>query len=142
MAEAREALEARVEALGRWLHDPRRARECGASLEQIARGKRYRLLGHATFDDFVRSLGISRPTAHRLRTLARAPASLDIPPRGRTAAYEAARALTRGSVTPPEATSAASAPAKKAAVKKAAVKKAVVKNAQRPARPRPRKRSI
>lgn len=137
MAEAREALEARVEALDRSLRDPRRAREAGASLEQVARGKRYRLLGHATFDDFVRSLGISRPTAHRLRTLARAPESLDIPPRGRTAAYEAARALTRGSVTPPEPTRASST-----AVKRAAVKTAAVQTARRPSRPRPRKRSI
>ena len=127
MAEAREALEVLVEGLERSLRDPRRARKAGAALDAIARGKRYRLLGHATFDDFVRSLGISRPTAHRLRTLARAPASLDIPRRGKTAAYEAARALTRGSVTPPEATSAA---------------RALAKKVQRPTRPRPRKRSI
>jgi hypothetical protein len=85
------------------LHDPRRARETGRALEEIARGKLYRLAGHRTLDDFVRdALGISRPTAHRLRTIARAPASLEIPRRGKTAPYEAARTLAREAHKPTE----------------------------------------
>lgn len=100
MVEERAAFAALADELTRALHDPRRAREAGAALDAIARGKRYRLLGHATFDAFVRGLGISRPTAHRLRTLARAPQSLDIPRRGKTAAYEAARALVREGAAP------------------------------------------
>lgn len=96
VVDARAGFEARVRELQGGLHDPRRARETGRVLDEIADGKLYRLGGHRTFDDFVReALGISRPTAHRLRTLARAPASLAIPKRGKTAAYEAARELER-----------------------------------------------
>jgi len=133
VVDARADFEARVRALQGGLHDPRRARETGRALEEIARGKLYRLAGHRTLDDFVRdALGISRPTAHRLRTIARAPASLEIPRRGKTAAYEAARTLAREAHKPTEPARDETPLAKGEGEEKAAM----------PARARSRKRPI
>ncbi len=96
VVDARASFEATVRELQAGVHDPGRAREIGRTLDDIARRKLFRLMGHPTFDAFVReAVGISRPTAHRMRTLARAPESLAIPTRGKTAAYEAARELVR-----------------------------------------------
>ena len=74
------------------LPDPRRTRDVGRMLDDIARRRLYRLVGHANLDDFLRdSLGISRATAYRLRRIARAPGPDQIPQRGKMRAYEAAR---------------------------------------------------
>ncbi|MBN8613607.1 MAG: hypothetical protein J0L92_23630 [Deltaproteobacteria bacterium] len=137
VVDARVDFEARVRELEGGLHDPRRAREAGRLLDEIARGKRYKLAGHRTFDDFVRdTLGISRPTAHRLRTLARAPESLAIPKRGKTAAYEAARSLAREAQEPTK-------PAKSARTKTSPAKaEGAEKTTVTPARARSRKRPI
>ena len=134
--DARADFEARVRELERGLHDPRRARETGRALDEIARGKLYKLAGHRTFDDFVRdTLGISRPTAHRMRTLARAPESLAIPKRGKTAAYEAARSLVREAQEPTK-------PTKAARTKTSTAKTEGARMTAKPARARSRKRPI
>lgn len=76
-----------VASLAAQLRDERRGRDVGAILEAIAEGKLYRLGGHRTFESFVRTaLGISNPTAHRLRALARAPEPPPTRARGKTGA--------------------------------------------------------
>ena len=80
-------------SLAMLVDDPRHVREVGRILEEITRRKLYRLGGHATLDAFLRdALGVSRATAYRLRRIALAPGDAAIPPRGKMAAYESARA--------------------------------------------------
>lgn len=68
--EAFALLVARVEAAR---GDPSLVRDAGEALDQIARGKLYRLRQHRTMAEFLAQIGLSRTTAHNWRRVSRMP---------------------------------------------------------------------
>lgn len=92
-----QALVRRVRA-GR--HDSARIVDAGHALEALARGRRYRALGHATFAELLLRIGVTRSAAYRWRLLAKeASAGVErAAPRRRAApvaSAESLRAATR-----------------------------------------------
>ena len=87
-----QALVRRVHA-GR--HDSERIVDAGHALEELARGRRHRALGHATLGELLLSIGVTRSTAHRWRVLAKeASAGVErAAPRRRAAPVASAKSL-------------------------------------------------
>ena len=95
LPEARAHFDALVATIRSLRHDRSRVHDVGLALEEIARGKLYRLRGHATLHDLLSDLGVSRTTAQRWRTLARAADDGALAEHGIAAAYLRLRAASR-----------------------------------------------
>jgi len=76
-------------------HDSERIVDAGHALEELARGRRYRALGHATLGELLQRIGLTRTTAHRWRVLAKeASAGVErAAPRRRAAPVASAKSL-------------------------------------------------